>query len=291
MAAPSGRPPSRGKLLDSNQTARPPPFDSSMRPGSSPRVMLQPLQPPNSQGLSGSGKSSADTEDKEHISQLKREIRLLASKVSEYSSAVETDLRMSDSSSLLRRPLTPGSTNRPGTSSGMTSVGQIANNVDTFIEKASAGKGSEQAKSALLELLLTLLEDAHRCTLLLTERRAPIRCAVPAPSSVSGRMGSRIAVAEALMERTLQLHGAVRPPEEAPPTRPMTGGLGNSGLSADLVATLLSRLADIYEHYGAIADGTRDAGDTLGGKLLDDLDAALSALTSACSQVHGTWTY
>ena len=45
-----------------------------------------------------------------------REIRLLASKVSEYSAAVDTDRRMGDSSSLLRRPLTPGSANRPGTS-------------------------------------------------------------------------------------------------------------------------------------------------------------------------------
>ena len=289
MAAPA-RPPSRGKL-DAN-TARPPSrslADGSFRPSSSPRVMLQPLQPPNSQGFAG-GTSSSSADDKEYLAQLKREIRLLAAKVSEYSAAVDTDRRMGDSSSLLRRPLTPGSANRPGTSGGLTAVGQIAGNVDTFIEKASAGKGFEQAKSGLLELLLTLLEDAQRCTLMLTDKRAPAGCTVPAPSTSSGRMGSRVPVVEALMERTLQLHGAVRPADDAERTRPMTGGrrpvdeAGTSGLSADAVAAVLLRLANLHEHYGAIADGKCDAGDRLGGKLLDELDAAMSAMTSTCTQ-------
>ena len=285
MAAPP-RPPSRGKLLDSN-TSRPRPLGEGVRPGSSPRVMLSPLKPPNSQGFAGSGSDSPD--DKEYIAQLKREIRLLANKVSEYSAAVDTDRRMGDSSSLLRRPLTPGSANRPGTSGGQASVGHLAGNIDTFIEKASAGKGSEQVKSALLELLLTLLEDAQRSTLMLTEKRAPAGCTVPAASSVAGRMGSRVPVTEALMERALQLHGAVRPAEEAERTRPTTGSRpqgsdSTSGLSPDLVATLLMRLADLHEHYGAIADGKRDAGETLGGKLLDDLESSLSTLTSACLQ-------
>ena len=278
-------PPSRGKL-DGN-SARPPLRLTSEggRPGSSPRVMLQPLQPPNSQGFAG---GTAD--DKEYLAMLKREIRLLATKVAEYSAAVDTDRRMSDSSTLLRRPLTPGSANRPGTSGGLTAVGQIAGNVDTYIEKASVGKGFEQAKSGLLELLLTLLEDAQRCTLMLTEKRAPAGCTVPAPSTCSGRMGSRVPVAEALMERTMQLHGAARPADDVERTRPMTGGrrqlheAGASGLSVDAVAALLSRLADLHQHYGAIADGKRDAGDTLGGKLLDELDGALSAMTSACTQ-------
>jgi hypothetical protein len=281
-------PPSRGKL-DGN-AARPPLRLTSEggRPGSSPRVMLQPLQPPNSQGFAGGTTASAD--DKEYLAMMKREIRVLAAKVAEYSAAVDTDRRMSDSSTLLRRPLTPGSANRPGTSGGLTAVGQIAGNVDTYIEKASAGKGFEQAKSGLLELLLTLLEDAQRCTLMLTEKRAPAGCTVPAPSTCSGRMGSRVPVAEALMERTMQLHGAARPADDAERTRPMTGGrrqlheAGASGLSVDAVAALLSRLADLHQHYGAIADGKRDAGDTLGGKLLDELDGALSAMTSACTQ-------
>lgn len=117
---------------------------AGVRPGSSPRVMLQPLKPPNSQGFSV---GSDSTDDKEYIAQLKREIRLLANKVSEYAVAVETDRRMGDSSSLLRRPLTPGSANRPGTSGGQASVGQIAGNIDTFIEKASAAKGFEQVSS------------------------------------------------------------------------------------------------------------------------------------------------
>ena len=280
-------PPSRGKL-DGN-AARPPLrlMPEVGRPGSSPRVMLQPLQPPNSQGFSG---TTASADDKEYLAQLKREIRLLAAKVAEYSAAVDTDRRMSDSSTLLRRPLTPGSANRPGTSGGLTAVGQIAGNVDTYIEKASAGKGFEQAKSGLLELLLTLLEDAHRCTLMLTDKRAPAGCTVPAPSTCSGRMGSRVPVAEALMERTMQLHGAARLADDAERTRPMTGGrrpldeAGASVLSVDVVAVLLSRLADLHQHYGAIADGKRDAGDTLGGKLLDELDGALSAMTSACTQ-------
>ena len=288
----TARPPSRGKLLDAN-TARPPSrsfadgASGSGRPSSSPRVMLQPLQPPNSQGFAGGSSTAAD--DKEYLSQLKREIRLLASKVSEYSAAVETDRRMADSSSLLRRPLTPGSANRPATAGGQVSAGQIAANIDTFIEKASAGKGAEQAKSALLELLLTVLEDAQRCTLMLTEKRAPAGCTVPAPSSASGRMGSRVPVTEALMERTLQLHGAVRPEEDVIRTRPLTGGPkppaapGDSGLSVDLVTGLLMRLADLYEHYGAIADGQRDVGGTEGGKLLGELDAALAALTATCS--------
>jgi len=293
IATMAARPPSRGKLLDAN-TARPPSrslADGSFRPSSSPRVMLQPLQPPNSQGFSG-GSSATAADDKEYLSQLKREIRLLASKVSEYAAAVETDRLMADSSSLLRRPLTPGSANRPSTAGGQVSAGQIATNIDTFIEKASAGKGVEQAKSALLELLLTVLEDAQRCTLMLTEKRAPAGCLVPAPSSAAGRMGSRIPVTEALMERALQLHGAVRPEEDVKRSRPMTGdaqapppppGNGNSGLPVDLVAGMLSRLADLHEHYSAVADGQRDAGGAEGGRLLGELDTAVSALTTSCS--------
>lgn len=88
------------------------------------------------------------------------------------------------------------------------------------------------------------------------------------------------------MERALQLHGVVRPADDAERARPRTGSSfqDKSGLSADLVAALLSRLADLHEHYAAIADGKRDAGDTLGGKLLDEVDTALSAMTSACAQ-------
>jgi hypothetical protein len=282
----AARPPSRGKLLDTN-AARPPSrslADIGMRPGSSPRVMLQPLQPPNSQGFAGGSNSLAD--EKEYLSQLKKEIRRLASKVAEYSAAVETDRRMADSSSLLRRPLTPGSANRPGTSDGQASVGHIAGNIDTFLEKATAGKGAEQAKSSLLELLLTVLEDAQRCTLMLTEKRAPLPSTVPAPSVESGRMGSRVPVSEALMERTLQLHGAVRPADDAERTRPMTGSTSNAnpGLPPGPIAALLGRLVDLHEHFSAIAEGKRDAGDTMGGQLLDELDASIAALSASCTQ-------
>ena len=287
----AGRHNGRGNphLLDAN-TARPPSrslVDERVRPKSSPRVMLQPLQPPNSLGF-GAGSSY---DEKEYMLQLKQEIRLLAGKVVEYATAVETDHRMADSSSLLRRPLTPGSARWPGTA--MSTVGQIAGNVDTFIDKATAGKSVDQAKTALLELLLTVLEDAQRCTLMLTDKRAPNDCNVPAPSTASGRMGSRIPVTEALMERALHLHGAIRPTETAERTRPTTAGLGEplplragdiTAVSADVVEMLLNRLADLHEHLGSIAEGKRDPGENTGGKLLHDLEAANAVLMVACSQ-------
>lgn len=94
------------------------------------------------------------------------------------------------------------------------------------------------------------------------------------------------------MERTLQLHGAVRPEEDVKRTRPLTGGAqavppppddGKSGLAVELVTGLLSRLADLHEHYSAVADGQRDAGGAEGGRLLGELDTAVSALTTTCS--------
>ena len=96
----------------------------------------------------------------------------------------------------------------------------MAGNVGTYIEKASVGKGFEQAKSGLLELPITLLEAAQRCTLTLTEKRAPAGCTVPAPSTGPGPMGSRGPVPVAATGATAHAQGSPTPASRGVGRRP-----------------------------------------------------------------------
>mmetsp|Transcript_17602 Transcript_17602/g.42709 ORF Transcript_17602/g.42709 Transcript_17602/m.42709 type:complete len:613 (-) Transcript_17602:109-1947(-) len=259
MMAAHARPPSRGS--GQGLSGRPPSrglTEGGSRPSSSPRVMLQPLQPPNSQGI-----VTSQTEDKEYFTGLKKEVRQAAARLLEYAKAVETDHKMADSSSLLRRPLTPGGSQQQSSNAvpGLQYAVQTAQNIDAAIEKASANQAPDCAKTNLLELLFSVLEDAERCCLTLTTKRAPTPGSVPAPSAGQGRMGSRVGVAEALMDRALSLHGAIdrqqkegvseRAHNNAESASASAGGKG--GAEATRMKSLMLRLAKTFRSHAAVA--------------------------------------
>ncbi|KAJ1487290.1 hypothetical protein T484DRAFT_2242806 [Baffinella frigidus] len=188
------RPPSRSKPPDMQGLTQLPP---------SPRMgMLRPLTPSSSSGLAVTG------EGRDSVGEVKREVRAAAAKLAELAGAVETDGRMKDSSSLLRRPFTPGGSAlppRPGT--GKASMLGTASDIDALIGTASEAKNP---KAALTELLFQVVEDTERCVLTLTEKRAPRPAHLPEPSASAGRVGSRMQVHDALIDRALALHGALQ---------------------------------------------------------------------------------
>eukprot|EP00283_Hemiselmis_rufescens_P003598 CAMPEP_0173427468 /NCGR_PEP_ID=MMETSP1357-20121228/6661_1 /TAXON_ID=77926 /ORGANISM="Hemiselmis rufescens, Strain PCC563" /LENGTH=176 /DNA_ID=CAMNT_0014391315 /DNA_START=24 /DNA_END=551 /DNA_ORIENTATION=- len=169
----SGRPSSRGRM-----DVRPP-SGQGMRPAS-PRIQLTPLQQPNKASV-----LLSESSDKEAITTLKKDIRRIASKLSDFSSALQVDARLQnkDASSLLRNPLNSAHPPRPPSGGGQAGPAALAANIETLIDRASAAPSGDGVKASLLELLFTVTEDAQRCAIALTDKKAPSRVHVPPPPS------------------------------------------------------------------------------------------------------------
>lgn len=144
-----------------------------------------------------------------------------------------------------------------------------------------------------MELLFTVMEEAQRCTITLTEKRAPSKVHVPPPGRGIGRTDTRREVVEALMERALSLHAAIDAARNSAEGGGGQRGRGMAGaldLGPGLVA-VVDAVLEVLRVYGrAAADvegmlrgvvGVGGDGKGDGGELESEVGALASSIEQA----------
>jgi len=267
------RPPPRART-PSSAAATPSASPSHNRPYS-PRVVLQPI----ASGMDSSSSGSL-IDDRSFMSSRKNDIMLLVTKMYDLHREVELQRRpasMAAKGTLSRRPLTPSS------SSGDIALPLRREDVESSVSKAYGlyDSGSPvEAKLALMEIMSTVLEEANKLAITLTDRQLGSEA-----SKVPLGTVSKVTNGLALLSRAADLHTLLE--GNAVTKRPVED---QSGAASSELLNAILQLSTVFAKY---LRGSSSTVSSSGAAVVKKVTSIMSSCglsvprASGSSSVHG----